>query len=41
MRAVAHSPKFARMVGVPQKVGREFFNADQRKHAVRILKGKR
>lgn len=35
MAAVAHDPKFAKQVGIPQKVGRDYFNADQRK------KGKR
>jgi hypothetical protein len=31
MRAVAHSPSFARKVGISQKVGREFEAADERK----------
>lgn len=31
MRAVAHDPKFAKKVGVPQKVGREYERADERK----------
>lgn len=31
MAAVAHNPKFAKKVGIPQKVGRDFNNADQRK----------
>lgn len=29
MRAVAHSPKFAKQVGVPQSVGKDFSNADK------------
>lgn len=29
MKAVEHSPKFAKKVGVPQSVGREFSKADQ------------
>ena len=29
MRAVAHSPEFAKKVGVPQSVGKEFSNADK------------
>ena len=29
MAAVAHSPKFAEKVGVPQKVGQEFNQADK------------
>ena len=31
MAAVANNPKFAKKVGVPQSVGREFANADKRK----------
>lgn len=31
MRAVSHSKSFAKKVGVPQSVGREFEAADQRK----------
>ena len=30
MRAVAHSPKFAKKVGVPQSVGADFSKADKR-----------
>lgn len=33
MEAVAHSPKFAKKVGIPQKVGKEFAAADKRKKA--------
>ena len=29
MQAVAHSPSFAKKVGVPQSVGKEFSNADK------------
>lgn len=29
MEAVAHDPKFARKAGIPQKVGREFAQADK------------
>jgi hypothetical protein len=29
MRAVAHSPEFAKKTGVPQSVGKEFSNADK------------
>ena len=29
MRAVAHSPEFAKKVGVPQSVGKDFSNADK------------
>ena len=30
MAAVAHSPSFAKKVGVPQKVGKEFVRADKK-----------
>lgn len=30
MRIAAHDPKFAKRVGVPQKVAREFNQADKR-----------
>jgi hypothetical protein len=29
MRAVAHSPEFAKKTGVPQSVGKDFSNADK------------
>lgn len=29
MSAVAHSPEFAKKVGVPQSVGKDFHNADK------------
>jgi hypothetical protein len=38
MAAVAHNPKFAKKVGVPVKVGKEFNAADA---GTGILKGKR
>ena len=31
MEAVAHNPKFAKKVGIPQKVGKEFSKADKGK----------
>ena len=31
MRAVAHSPKFAKKVGIPVSVGKEFYEADKRR----------
>jgi hypothetical protein len=44
MEGVAHSAKFARKVGIPQKVGRDFANADKGKNIKvlprRIKKGK-
>jgi hypothetical protein len=35
MRAVAHSKEFAAKVDVPQSVGREFYEADKRRSAVK------
>jgi hypothetical protein len=32
MAAAAHNPKFARKVGIPQKVAKEFNKADQEKY---------
>jgi hypothetical protein len=31
MAAAAHDPKFAKKVGIPQKVAKDFNKADQRK----------
>ncbi len=31
MQAVAHNPKFAKKVGIPVSVGKEFNKADKRK----------
>ena len=31
MAAAAHSPAFAKKMGIPQKVAKEFNNADQRR----------
>ncbi len=33
MAAAAHNPTFAKRVGIPQKVAREFNRADTSKHA--------
>lgn len=30
MEAVAHNPKFAKKVGIPQKVGEDFAEADKK-----------
>lgn len=30
MEAIAHSPKFAKKAGVPQKVGKDFAKADDK-----------
>lgn len=35
MRAVAHNPAFAKKVGIPQEVGREFSEADKRRNAIK------
>ena len=37
MEMVAHDPKAAKRVGIPQSVGRDFANADKGKH----FKGKK
>jgi hypothetical protein len=40
MRAAAHDPAFAKRVGVPQSVAREFVREDKRKGAgTRALSG--
>jgi len=31
MRAAAHDPRFAKKLGIPQKVAREYVAADKRK----------
>lgn len=31
MRAAAHDPKFAKKLGIPQKVAREFVAADKKR----------
>lgn len=38
MNAVAKSPEFAKKVGVPQKVGKEFHEADKRKRGKKGLR---
>lgn len=35
MRAAAHDPKFAKKMGIPQKVAREYVSADQRAGSVK------
>ncbi len=44
MEAVAHNPKFAKKVGIPQKVGKDFAAADKGKNIKalprRIKKGR-
>ena len=39
MRAVAHNPKFAKKVGIPQKVGEEFNAADEAKKKRKPVRG--
>lgn len=41
MQAVAHSPEFARKVGVPQSVGKEFVREDKKKAIAHVLAGKK
>jgi len=38
MAAAAHDPAFARRVGIPQKVAREFNQADKAKATVKALR---
>ena len=38
MEAVAHSPEFAKKVGVPQKVGKDFAQADKTHPVLKALK---
>lgn len=40
MAAVAHDPKFAKKVGVPQSTGKEFNKADAKMGILRKKKGK-
>lgn len=40
MAAVAHNPKFAKKVGVPQSVGKEFNQADKGTGILRKKKSK-
>jgi len=39
MQAAAHNPAFAKKVGIPQKVAKEFNAADQRKQRSRKKQG--
>jgi hypothetical protein len=41
MELVAHNPKAAKRLGIPQKVGREFVEADVGKHFGTHTKGKK
>lgn len=36
MRAVAHSPEFAKKVGIPQSVGKDFAAADKKAGTKRL-----
>lgn len=38
MAAVAHNPDFAKKVGVPQSVGKEFNNADKQRRMLSAMK---
>ena len=41
MEAVAHDPKFAAKVKVPQAVGQDFAAADRRKQVVAVMMAKK
>lgn len=38
MNAVAHDPKFAKEVGIPQSVGQEFHQADKQVHPEMLMR---
>lgn len=38
MQAVAHNPKFAKKVGVPQEVGKDFEAADKKEGRYQVAK---
>lgn len=40
MTAIAHSPEFAKKVGVPQSVGKDFSEADKKKGKFESRKNK-
>lgn len=40
MAAVAHNPKFAKKVGIPQSVGKEFNEADKRRAKAKALRSR-
>ena len=41
MSAAAHSPEFARKAGIPQKVAKEYHEADRGKYGAKTKSGKR
>jgi len=41
MAAAAHNPEFAKKVGIPQKVAKEFNKADQSKRVSKLRSHKR
>lgn len=41
MAAAAHNPQFARKAGIPQKVAREYHDAERGKYGARTRSGKR
>jgi hypothetical protein len=41
MAAAAHDPEFAKKVGIPQSVAREFYEADKRKRGGAKLIGEK
>lgn len=40
MQAAAHNPKFAKQVGIPQKVAREYVAADKAKSKTQEKRGR-
>jgi hypothetical protein len=40
MAAAAHDPKFAKKVGIPQNVAKDFNKADKRKGLSALMKGR-
>lgn len=41
MAAAAHNPQFAKKAGIPQRVAKEFHEADRGKYGARTKSGKR
>lgn len=41
MAAAAHNPSFAKKAGIPQRVAKEFHNADRGKYGAMTKSGKR
>lgn len=41
MSAAAHNPEFAKKAGIPQKVAKEFHNADRGKYGAKTKSGRK